>query len=297
MTQSTDLSPPCSTAILPGLHALAADYDVILSDIWGVLHDGIRHFADAADALTRFRASGGKVVLITNAPRPKGPIIAQLDQLGVPRAAYDGIVTSGDATLAFIAARGSQSIYHIGPERDLTLFETAEAVTGTRPQLKSLETADYVVCTGLFDDEHEVPEDYRATLQTMLARSMPMICANPDIIVHRGDVLLYCSGALAQMYQAMGGAIILAGKPYAPIYDMCLELSGRPTGRVLAIGDAMATDMLGAHRQKMDGLFVTHGIHRDRLHGEGEVLLPATLTRFLASHEIVPRYAINRLRW
>ena len=299
MTQNLAPAPavPPDPAILPGLAGIARHYDVILSDIWGVLHDGTRHFPAAADALAKFRAHGGKVVLITNAPRPKGPIIAQLDDLGVPHNAYDDIVTSGDATLALIAERVRQSIYHIGPQRDLALFETSFSMTGIKPELRGLGEADYVVCTGLFDDDHEVPEDYRATLETMLARNMPMVCANPDIIVHRADVLLYCSGALAQMYQAMGGATILAGKPYAPVYEMALKLSGRPKGRVLAIGDAMATDMLGARGQNIDGLFVTNGIHRDVLHRENDVLLPAALKDFLASHDFVPRYAINHLRW
>ena len=285
--------------ILKGLQEIAAGYDVILSDIWGVVHDGRHHFTAAADALMRFRAQGGKVVLITNAPRPRGPIIAQLDEFRVPHEAYDNIVTSGDATIALIAKHGSQAIHHIGPDRDLALFEEATEITGLSPALTGIEAADYVVCTGLFDDDHETPDDYDATLHAMLKRNLPMICANPDIVVHRGDTLLYCSGALAQRYAAMGGQVQLAGKPYAPIYEMALNLAGKPGARVLAIGDAMATDMLGAHQQGIDGLFVSHGIHREALHGAGEIMLDAAvLDIFLMEQgDIQPRYAINMLRW
>ena len=286
------------TRVLPGLASIASSYDAILSDIWGVVHDGHQHFPAAADALTRYRAAGGKVVLITNAPRPNGPIVAQLDELGVPRSAYDGIVTSGDATIALIEARGLAPLHHIGPDRDLALFEEARARTGLTPALSGLAQASYVVCTGLFDDDHETPDDYSATLETMLARNLEMICANPDIVVHRGATLLYCSGALAQKYAAMGGRVALAGKPYAPIYDMALNLTGRRSGRVLAIGDAVATDMLGAMEQNLDALFVTHGIHRETLHPEGNVMLNGeALHSFLGDHQISPRYAMNMLRW
>ena len=291
-------STAATTRILPGLSAIAPAYDAILSDIWGVVHDGRHHFPAAADALVRYRAGGGKVVLITNAPRPCGPIVAQLEQLGVPRPAYDAIVTSGDATIALIGARGLAPIHHIGPERDLTLFEEARARTGISPALTGLAGAEYVVCTGLFDDDHETPEDYTALLETMLARDVEMICANPDIVVHRGSTLLYCSGALAQKYAGMGGRVALAGKPYAPIYDLALNLTGCRSGRVLAIGDAVATDMLGAQQQQLDALFVTHGIHRDKLHPEGDILLDSpALHGFLRDEAISPLYAMNQLRW
>lgn len=282
----------------PGLSSIATSYDVILCDIWGVIHDGRQHFPAAAEALARFRAGGGTVVLITNAPRPHGPIREQLDEFHVPHGAYDDIVTSGDATIALIQAQGSGSIYHIGPERDLALFEEAEAVNKTRTKLAGVEDADYVVCTGLFDDDTEVPADYDPTLNTMLARDLVMICANPDIIVHRGETLLYCSGALAQRYEALGGRVLMAGKPYAPIYEMALARAKCPGTRVLAIGDAMATDMLGAHLSGMDGLFITHGIHRAELHPDGEIMLDATVLHgFLADRDVQPRYAMNVLRW
>lgn len=289
----------CNTMILPRLRDIASAYDFILCDIWGVVHDGESHFAAAADALIRFRAGGGTVVLITNAPRPAGPIRRQLDQLSVPRLAYDALVTSGDVTIQLITARGAQKIHHIGPPRDLALFAEAREATGAAARLVPLHEADYVVCTGLFDDDTETPADYRATLAAMLAASQPMVSANPDIVVHRGTTLLYCAGALAQAYAAMGGQVQQAGKPFAPIYEQAMRLAGT-TGnlRVLAIGDALATDMRGAKMAGIDGLFITGGIHREDLHGAGAAELSAAgLGHFLADSDLQPRYAMPALRW
>ena len=204
----------------PHFATLAGDYDVVLCDVWGVVHNGVAAAADAGDALARFRARGGTVVLITNAPRP-GERVARLtlDRLGVPRAAYDGIVSSGDVTRALIAARAGARVFHIGPERDLALFEGLDAPKA------ALEHADYVVCTGLYDDTVETPHDYRDVIARMRARSLPMICANPDEVVERGDKLVYCAGAIADPYAAAGGEVIYAGKPYRPIYDQALAIA------------------------------------------------------------------------
>ena len=287
------------TTILPRLRDISGAYDILLCDIWGVVHNGESHFAAAADALARFRAGGGKVVLITNAPRPAGPIRSQLDELLVPRDAYDAMVTSGDVTIQLIAARGTQNIHHIGPPRDLALFDEVRKATGAAARLVALDEADYVVCTGLFDDDTETPADYHATLSTMLAGNLPMISANPDIVVHRGTTLLYCAGALAQAYAGMGGQVQQAGKPFAPIYERALLLAGSTgTPRVLAIGDALATDMRGAQHAGIDGLFITGGIHRDDLHGDGGIDLSAAgLGDFLAAGDLQPRYAMPALCW
>lgn len=288
-----------STKILPRLRDIASAYDIILCDIWGVLHNGESHFAAAADALGRYRAGGGRVVLITNAPRPAGPIRRQLDELLVPRAAYDAMVTSGDVTIQLIAARGAQKIHHIGPPRDLALFDEVREATGHAARLVPLHEADYVVCTGLFDDDTETPANYQATFSAMLAGNLPMISANPDIVVHRGTTLLYCAGALAQAYAGMGGQVQQAGKPFAPIYERALLLAGSTgTPRVLAIGDALATDMRGAQHAGIDGLFITGGIHRDDLHGDGGIDLSAAgLGHFLAEADLQPRYAMPALCW
>ena len=211
-------------------------------------------------------------MLVSNAPRPNAldPPSRSL-RLGVSPDAFDAIVTSGDVAIGLIAERGAAPVHHIGPQRDLSLFEAAAARAGARPVLVGVEEAAYVLCTGLFDDEVETPDDYAERLSAMAARGLPFICANPDLVVHRGADLIYCAGALAQAYEALGGKTIYAGKPHAPIYDAALAAAGAALkaplarSRVLAIGDAMRTDIAGAAGQGLDALFVTAGIHRDDL--------------------------------
>ena len=288
--------------LIAGLSEIAGRYDVVLSDIWGVVHNGRESFAAATHALARYRRQGGVVILITNAPRPAEPIRAQLAELRVPPEAFDAIVTSGDVTMALIAAHGSAPVHHIGPPRDLSLLDGAARLSGVAAPLAPLDQAEYVMCTGLLDDRVETPADYDATLDAMLARRLPMICANPDLVVQRGDELIYCAGALAERYEQKGGSAIYAGKPYPPIYAEALNAANAARGRaaedsrVLAIGDAMRTDVAGAARRGIDVLFVTGGIHREDLHGEG-VLEAAALEQFSARHGLWPTAAIRDLVW
>ena len=287
--------------ILTGVRDLFSAYDVVLCDVWGVIHNGQAHYAAACDALMRFRAGGGRVVLVTNAPRPNPPVRKQLDMLNVPREAFDDIVTSGDVTLAFIAAHGNAPVHHIGPERDLTLFDILKNQTGNTPARVSLEEAAYVVGTGLYEEE-QTPDDYEETLALMRKRDLEFISANPDLIVHVGEKMLYCSGAIAEKYAGLGGRVVQAGKPYAPIYDRALtiaqDLLGRTVAksRVLAIGDAIRTDVKGACDFGVDALFVTSGIHRDELHPNG-ALDEAAFHSLAASVESKPRAAMTALRW
>jgi HAD superfamily hydrolase (TIGR01459 family) len=258
---------------IKGLGEISDRYDAILCDIWGVLHNGVASFAPATKALTSFRRRGGAVVLISNAPRPSPPIRRQVLRLGVPEDAIDAIVTSGDVTVGLIEEQPGDRVLHIGPERDLSLFDAAAEATGRRPRLVALEEAQYALCTGLRDDESETPDDYEPELSAMASREMTMICANPDIVIHRGETLIYCAGALARRYEELGGKVVYAGKPHAPIYARALALAEKARGaaidksRVLAIGDGMKTDIAGAARAGLDALFVTGGIHRS-LHGE-----------------------------
>ncbi|HEU5273985.1 MAG TPA: TIGR01459 family HAD-type hydrolase, partial [Xanthobacteraceae bacterium] len=173
---------------------LARGYDVVLSDVWGVVHNGLAAFPEACDALKRFRAGGGTVLLITNAPRPASVVVRLLDRLDVPHDAYDGIVSSGDVTQEVILARRGQRVFSIGPERDLPTFAELDV------EFASAERADYVVCTGLFDDDSETPEDYRELLGKLRRRDLLMVCANPDLVVERGERLVYCAGAIADLY-------------------------------------------------------------------------------------------------
>jgi HAD superfamily hydrolase (TIGR01459 family) len=256
-----------------GLSEISDRYDMILCDIWGVLHNGVASFAEASDALVSFRRRGGAVILISNAPRPSASIARQVLKLGVSPDAFDTVVTSGDVTIGLMEQQGGDHVLHIGPERDLTLLDAVAEASGARPKLVSVEQAHYALCTGLRNDEAETVEDYGPELQAMSARGMAMICANPDIVIHRGETLIYCAGALARRYEELGGSVVYAGKPYAPIYDRALALAEHIRGapiekpRVLAIGDGMRTDIIGAARAELDVLFVTGGIHRS-LHKE-----------------------------
>lgn len=251
------LSPPR----IPGLSTLAKDYDAVLCDVWGVIHNGVAAFPAACEALVRFREAGGRVVLLTNAPRPAEPIFEQLVRLGVPRKAWDDVLTSGDVTREILMARPERAIFHIGPDRDLALYRDLPI------ELVEADRAEAVVATGLFDDTVETPDDYRTRLAALAERRLPMICANPDIVVKRGTKRVWCAGALARVYEEYGGEVALIGKPYAPVYEEArLRLAavcGRPFDhlRVLAIGDGLPTDIRGAYTQKIDVLFVTSGIH------------------------------------
>jgi HAD superfamily hydrolase (TIGR01459 family) len=287
---------------ISGLSEISDGYDAILCDIWGVLHNGVASFAAASEALMSFRRRGGAVVLISNAPRPSPPIHRQVLKLGVPPEAFDSVVTSGDVTIGLMERQARDRVLHIGPARDLSLFDAAMDATGARPKLVSLEDAQYALCTGLRNDDTETPEDYELELQAMAIRGMAMICANPDIVIHRGDTLVYCAGALARRYEELGGSVIYAGKPHGPIYDRALALVGRVRARgdkrrVLAIGDGMKTDIVGAVRAGLDALFVTGGIHRS-LHGEtpASPADPIELQHLYDESDVWPVAAIPLLR-
>jgi HAD superfamily hydrolase (TIGR01459 family) len=289
---------------IAGLNEISDRYDVILCDIWGVLHNGVASFAQASDALVLFRRRGGAVVLISNAPRPSPPIKQQVLKFGVSPDAFDAVVTSGDVTVGLMKAHPGDKVLHIGPERDLTLFEAAMEADGARLTLVSLENAQYALCTGLRRDETETVEDYESELRAMLGRGMAMICANPDIVIHRGDTVIYCAGALARRYEDLGGSVIYAGKPYAPIYDRALALAGQARGapvekrRVLAIGDGMKTDIIGARQAGLDALFVTCGIHRSSLHKKDltSPADPVELRHLYDENDVSPVAAISELR-
>jgi HAD superfamily hydrolase (TIGR01459 family) len=284
-------SPPFTTHF----STLAPAYDVVLCDVWGVVHNSVVAFGDACTALTRFRRQGGTVVLITNAPRPAEVVKELLDGLDVPRAAYDAIVSSGDVTRAVIAARAGESAFHVGPARDVPIFD------GLAP-LAPLESADYVVCSGLFDDTTETPQDYVTLIAAMRERGLTMVCANPDIVVERGDKLVYCAGAIADLYAAAGGDVVYAGKPFRPIYEQALAVAravrGRETApaRLLAIGDSIHTDLKGAAAFGIDFLFVTAGIHAEELGGRDRPDA-AALSDIFAAAGLVPKSVTQRLVW
>jgi HAD superfamily hydrolase (TIGR01459 family) len=267
--------------------------DVVLSDIWGVVHNGLVAFPEACEALHNFRKQGGTVILITNAPRPADSVQRQLHKFGVADETYDAIVTSGDLTRQFVADHPGRKLFWIGQERHNSVHR------GLDPVLAPLHEADFIVCTGLFDDETESPEDYRAMMLAARERKLTLICANPDIVVERGDRLIYCAGAIAELYRELGGEVIFYGKPHRPIYERAIELAAErqshpiALGRVLAIGDSVRTDLAGAHGFGIDCLFVTRGIHAEEFEGIDQ-LDPASVKE-LFGHP--PKALMRELRW
>lgn len=275
------------------LRDLVDQTDVVLSDIWGVVHNGLVSFPQACEALHRYRARGGTVILITNAPRPADSVQRQLRRLGVADDIYDAIVSSGDLTRNFITGRIGQSIYWIGPERDNSIHRGLDAV------FAPLHEADYIVCTGPFDDDTESADHYRQTMLDALQRKLTLVCANPDIVVERGDRLVYCAGAIAELYRELGGEVIFYGKPHRPIYDRALALAAArrgtatPLDRVLAIGDSVRTDLAGAHAFGIDCVFVTRGIHAGEF--EGIERMEAAEVKALFGHP--PLALMRELKW
>src|SRR6201985_317192 len=249
------------------LRDLVGGVEAVLSDIWGVVHNGIEAFPEACEALHSFRNQGGAVILITNAPRPADSVQRQLRKLGVADDAYDAIVSSGDLTRLYVADHPGRKVFWLGPERDNSIYR------GLNPVLSPLTEADYIVCTGLLDDETETPEDYRDMMMQARERKLTLICANPDIVVERGDRLIYCAGAIAELYRDLGGEGVFYGKRPRPIYERSIGLAAEHGGheikleRVLAIGDSVRTDLAGAHGFGIDCLFVTRGIHSEEFEG------------------------------
>ena len=275
------------------LRDLVDGVDVVLSDIWGVVHNGLEAFPEACEALHTYRQQGGTVILITNAPRPADSVQRQLRKLDVADEIYDAIVSSGDLTRHFVADHPGKSMFWLGPERDSSIYRGLDAVTAP------LEQADYIVCTGLFDDETESAEDYRAMMLQARDRKLPLVCANPDIVVERGDRLIYCAGAIAELYRELGGEVVFYGKPHRPIYERAMALAAErrghpaPLDRVLAIGDSVRTDLTGALGFGIDCLFVTRGIHSEDFEGIDQ-LDPASVKE-LFGHP--PKALMRELRW
>lgn len=274
------------------LSAITAGYELVLSDVWGVLHNGIDAFPDACTALSDARKAGLAVVLITNSPRPAPGVIDQLRAIGVPDEAYDRIVTSGDVTRKLIA-EGPKSVFLLGPERDMPLFDGLDVdVTGERE-------ADAIVCTGFFDDEKEVPEDYREMLARFIDKGAPLICANPDLVVERGHRIIPCAGAVAAYYEQLGGQTRIAGKPHRPIYEAALSAAREVKGeidlaKIIAVGDGMPTDVKGALSYGLDLLYISGGIHAAEYTVNGQTD-EAILKAYLKREAATPKWWMPRL--
>ncbi len=284
-----------SVRLIGSLGEIADAYDVLYCDLWGCYHNGLAPYPAAVAALRAFRARGGTVALMTNAPRPGPSVARHLAAMGAPADSWDMIVSSGDAAHAEAASgRFGRRVVHVGPARDLTFFE------GLGIELTGADAAESVICTGLIDDETETPADYAEAIARWRARGLPMLCANPDVIVDRGDVRLYCAGAIAEAYAAVGGEVVYTGKPHAPIYRLAREmLTARgvsEAARVLAIGDGVATDIAGGTATGIDTAFIAGGIAAASVSDDPERPDPARLATFLAKAGVTPTYAMGRLR-
>jgi len=283
-----------SQRLLTGLHEIAAGHDALICDVWGVVHNGVRPFDNACAALKHFRDGFGPVVLLSNAPRPVSAIEEQFARLGVPADCYDAILTSGAAARADLGERakaGRLALYHLGPERDRGVFAGLDVVCVEPAE------ARVVLCTGLFDDEVESPDDYKDLLADLHTRALDLLCANPDFVVQRGDKLVYCAGAIARAYEAIGGRVVYYGKPHAPIYQavlsMARKIAGRDIVRPLAVGDGLETDIRGANNVGMESVFIADGIHGEEI---GEVS-ETSLARLFARSGISAGAAMRSLVW
>ncbi|MGF7051943.1 HAD superfamily hydrolase (TIGR01459 family) [Bosea sp. OAE752] len=284
-----------SVPILKHADALLERYDVLISDVWGVVHDGLWALEPACAVLTAFRERGGAVVLLSNAPGPSQHVASVLDAKRVPRGAWDRLVTSGDVTRSLIAESHHSRVYHIGWQSDRALF------AGLDVELVDEAQADLVVATELNDYRNETPEQYRPLLSRFAERGLPFICGNPDLVVHVGEDLLPCAGSLAMIYEELGGSVAWAGKPYRPAYELALAAAaelrgGRPveSSKVLVIGDAVRTDLAGARLMGFDSLFIAGGIHRDETMRGGEVD-PVGLAKVLDGLPVQPVAAMAAL--
>ena len=292
------------TRIISNFAEVSANYTLALVDLWGCVHNGLEIYPAAEAALKAFRQGGGVVILVTNSPRPKDGVQAQLDAMGLSPDAYDGLATSGDATqAAMLMGAAGRRLWHLGPEKDNPFFTELPDWAADHPPIERVpfDEAEGIICTGLFDDETESPDDYRGRFLSAKARGLKLLCANPDIVVDHGETRLYCAGALAELYTQMGGESFYFGKPHPPIYDLARRLAAQ-TGlkisdeRTIAIGDGIRTDVQGGIAEGVDTLFITGGLAAADCGPDVENPNPALLQNFISREQRHPTFAIGRLR-
>ena len=289
------------TRIINALAEVSTNYDALFVDLWGCVHNGVTAIPSAVAALQAYRKTGGKVVLVTNSPRPRKGVLKQLVHFGVPDDAYDAVATSGDSARAamYSGVVGTQ-VWHYGPVTDSRFFDPLEILDNPVEITRvPLDEATGIVCTGPFDPIAE-PETWRADLEIALARGLKLLCANPDIVVDRGEEREWCAGAVARMYTEIGGESLYFGKPHAPIYDLArrrLHKLGNtiPDGKILAIGDGIMTDVKGAVDEGIDSLFITGGLAAAETKTIDQPDAQA-LSAFLDRENMDPTYTIGHLR-
>lgn len=290
------------TEIIENFESIAGRYKAAFVDLWGCLHNGYEPFAAAVATLEKFRDNGGIVMLLTNSPRPRPSVIRQLDKIGVARDLYHDITASGDAS-QFALANGDvgNNVYHLGPEHDLGFFNELPPEVLKQREIRRvpLKEADGIVCTGLFDDDTETPDDYRATFLFAKAKGLKLLCTNPDVFVDKGSHRIFCAGALAQAYEQMGGTSLYFGKPHPPIYDLARQrltaFGDIEDQQIICIGDGINTDIRGGLAEDMDTLFITGGLAAAETETNSQPN-PEKLNHFLTQAQMSPTYAIGHLR-
>ncbi|TVR49254.1 MAG: TIGR01459 family HAD-type hydrolase [Rhodobacteraceae bacterium] len=292
------------TRLIQSFAEISANYELALVDLWGCVHNGLAIYPAAQAALQDFRQAGGGVVLVTNAPRPVRAIQQRLDEMGLSRDAYDAIATSGDAAQeGMVMGAVGRRVWHLGPTKDEPFFTDLPDWMADHPEIERVdfESAEGIVCTGLFEDETETPEDYRGRFLAAKARGLKLLCANPDIVVDYGDKRIYCAGALAQLYDEMGGESLYFGKPHPPIYDLARRVAVNSglrfsDERIIAIGDGIATDISGGIAEGFDTLFITGGLAADQFGADAEAPDTDKLHAWAEEQGIQPGFAMGRLR-
>jgi len=289
------------TRIIHSLADIAMQYDTLLVDLWGCVHNGVTAYDEAVAALKGFRQGGGTVVLLTNAPRSRHEVAKQLKRLNVPEDAYDSIATSGDSARAamFNGAVGTK-VWFMGQPFDESFFEEMELIKDPVDiERVELEEAEGIVCCGPFDPMAD-PAVNRPQFLYAKQMGLKLLCANPDIVVDRGETREWCAGALAQLYTEMGGESLYFGKPHPPIYDLArrrlasLEVE-YDASRILAIGDGAHTDIDGAMGEDIDSLFISGGLAASETKTSHQPDAEA-LKSYLEKENISPTYTIGQLR-
>lgn len=289
------------TTIIRSLSEISDRYDVLYCDLWGCLHNGYTPFAEAVEALRAFKAKGGYVLLLTNSPRPRASVEKQLEKIGVPRDCWDGIASSGDsARAAMLRGLVGRKVWFIGQPHDQSFFAPMEVVSDSVEIIQvTLEEAEGIVCTGPEDPSAD-PEVMRPKFLYAKQKNLKLLCANPDIVVDRGETREWCAGALAQLYTEMGGESLYFGKPHAPIYELArmrLAQAGVdcPPERILAVGDGLKTDILGAQGEPIDSLFISGGLSREDT-GTTDQPDPEKLDQALTAAQVEATWSIGFLR-
>ena len=263
-----------------GIKSIAGAYDLFFIDLWGVVHNGIKLFDHSIEVLDNLTAANKEFVLLTNAPRPNETVINFLKKIGLKRY-FNNVFTSGEAAQKYLFSEFEKlKFYHIGPPRDFDLFKNLE-----KNKVLNLEEADYLLCTGLFDDQESDLNYYKNLFSNYTSKKM--VCTNPDLIVDRGDKREYCAGSVAKSFEEIKGKVIYFGKPYPPVYNLSKNVKNK---KVLCIGDNLNTDIKGANIQNFDSLLITSGIHRQEI-------LEIELNKVLNKYKVSLNYSQSILKW